>query len=116
MTATAKYLQIVEANHREDAFHTLGGAGFDTPEGALASFRAAPTAPEQEPGDMNPGYVLDVLDDDLNVIDDKRISAATARALLGADLDTLREKAKADEAIVQDRIAKDTAERRASRA
>lgn len=115
MTATAKYLQVVEANHEENAFHVLGGAGFRSGAGALASFNSAPAAPEQDPADMTPGYVLDVLDDDLNVIDDKRISAATAQRLLGGDLDELRAKAKADEAIVQDRIAKSSAARAEAR-
>lgn len=115
MTAEAKYLQVVEANHEENAFHVLGGAGFTTHAETMASFNSAPTAQKQAPDDMRPGYVLDVLDDDLNVIDDKRISAATARELLGADLDTLREKAKAEEAVVQERIAADSAERSAAR-
>jgi hypothetical protein len=110
----AKYMQVTEAHHEDDAFYQLGGAGFRTEAETLARFKAVPENKKPDPDNDEPTYVLDLLDED-SIVDDKRITAATARRLLGEDLDTLREKAKADNAVVQARIAADPAERAAER-
>jgi hypothetical protein len=110
----AKFMQVVEANHADNAFYTLGGAGFLTEAETLARFKEIPEGPEPDPNSDEPTYMLDLLDEDA-AIDDKRITAATARQLLGADLNELREKAKADIASVQARIAEDQAIRAGER-
>lgn len=87
-------LQITEANHGENEFYMLGGAGFNTEKERQANLATIPRFIHDCAQDDR-CYVLDILDpaDDFSVIDDFEISAETAHTLLGVDdFEPLREQ------------------------
>lgn len=85
-------LQIVEANHDENEFYTLGGAGFRTEAERTANLTTIPVC-DHNCDDDNRCYFLDVLDpaDDFSVLEELEISEDTAKTLLGvSDLEPVR--------------------------
>ena len=87
-------LQITEANRTENQFFTLGGAGFDTEAERQANLATIP-AYDHDCDANDRCYMLDILDpdDDFSIVDEREISEATARALLGTDdFEPLREQ------------------------
>lgn len=88
------YLQIVEANHVDDQFYTLGGAGFETAAERAENLMQIP-AFEHDCDADDRCYILDFLDEEMSITDDREISAQTAMELLGVDdLGPLRESEK----------------------
>jgi len=88
-------LQITEANHADNVFWTLGGIIVDTKRERDAEFKRI-QAFDHDCDHDDRCYMLDVLDKDGSIVDDKEISAETARILLGVDdLGPLREQDKA---------------------
>jgi len=88
----AHLLQIVEANHDENEFYTLGGAGFRTEAERTANLATIPVC-DHNCADDNRCYFLDVLDpaDDFSVLEEREISESTVKTLLGVtDLEPLR--------------------------
>jgi hypothetical protein len=90
-------LQITEANHTENQFFTLGGAGFDTEAERQANLATIPAFEHDcDAGDRC--YILDILDpdDEFSVVDDFEISESTAHRLLGVeDFEPLRAQERA---------------------
>lgn len=86
-------LQVVEANHADNAFYVLGGAGWLTASERDIQFARIPSAVNDD--DAKCWYILDVLDPD-GIIDDKTISADAARALLGCSIEWRRRVVKRD--------------------
>jgi len=97
MTEKTYNLQIVEVNHTDNAFYTLGGAGWTTEAGRAANLASIPPF-EHDCDAADRCYILDILDptDGWSIVDDREISAETARTLLGVEsFDELREAEKA---------------------
>lgn len=98
MSAEKVYcLQVTEANHRDNAFWVLGGAGWLTKAEMDAAFIRIPSH-VNNPEAMQ-WYIVDVLDEDGVIVDgaavyDKPISADTARRLLGCSIEWRRRVAK----------------------
>lgn len=89
---TAEYIQITEADHGSDAFHTLGGAGFRTEAETRRNWDSIPSTPHEEGSAFD--YMADLLDNDgQTILEDKPISAATATRLLGRPLEEARREA-----------------------
>ena len=94
-------VRITEANHAENEFFTLGGAGFPTEAERQASIDAIPKiGPGHDCRDpaVQRCYIVDVLDpgDQFTVIDDFEITEETAHALLGVEnFDPLRDRERA---------------------
>lgn len=90
-------LQVTEANHTENQFYTLGGAGFDTESERRENLEGI-AAYDHDCDADDKCYILDILDpeDGFSIIDDREISAKTAHELLGVeDFEPLREKERA---------------------
>lgn len=77
------YLQVTLADHKANEFRTVGGAGFLTMAETRRRFREVPFAPDSDPAVDDYTLVLDLLDRNSDILDDKIISKATAEALLG---------------------------------
>jgi len=82
-------LQITEANHDENEFFTLGGAGFDTEAERAANLsripRIDPSHSCEDPA-VPRCYIVDVLDPDgFSIVDNIEVSEQTAHELLGVD-------------------------------
>lgn len=94
--AKTYYLEITEANHTDNQFYTLGGAGWDTATERNEQYKSIPTYGHDCDND-DKCYFLDVVQPNGDRIKEKEISAATAMTLLGvSDLTPLRENAIAD--------------------
>ena len=94
---SVRYIQITEADHAANAFHTLGGAGFLSNKETLEHWKAIPTHPHDETADFN--HTADLLDaDGFTIVEEKPISAATAAQLLGRPLEVARREALEQEA------------------
>jgi len=90
------YLQVTEVNHTDNAFYMLGGAGFKTQRERSANLATIPLF-EHDCENADVCYVLDVLDADGNLDDDREISRETAAALIGTnDFGPIREAYKRD--------------------
>lgn len=109
MTATTTYLlQLTEANHDENEFFTLGGAGFLTETDRQASIDRIKasvdlTGHDCEDPEVHRCYLIDVLDpaDQFTQIDNFEIDEDTAHEVLGvADFEPLRERERAGLAAV----------------
>lgn len=89
MSANAKYLlQLVEANHVENEFFTLGGAGFTND--ADRATNVAAISRDLNDHDCETAdccYLVQVLDprDEFTVDNEFEVSGPTAHALLGVD-------------------------------
>lgn len=84
-------LQVTEANHTDNAFWNLGGAGWLTAEERDAEFARIPAHVNDE--DAKCWYILDVLDPE-GIVNEKSISVETARALIGCSIEWRRRVAK----------------------
>jgi hypothetical protein len=90
-------LQITEANHTENQFFTLGGAGFDTEAERQANLATIP-AHDHDCAANDRCYMLDILDpeDEFSVVNEFEISEATAHTLLGVeDFEPIRVRERA---------------------
>lgn len=87
-------LQITEANHDDNTFYYLGLATFAN-EGQLLDGLQTIPAFKHDCDNDNKCYMLDILDDQGDIVDDREISKKTALKLLGVKkLGKLRAQAK----------------------
>lgn len=104
---SVRYIQITEADHNADAFHTLGGAGFRNVRETRENWKSIPEHPREEDAPFT--YVADLLDaDGQTIVEDKTISAATAARLLGRPLEEARREAVVEQEQAVARAAKIT--------
>ncbi|GAA1992611.1 hypothetical protein GCM10009718_32900 [Isoptericola halotolerans] len=98
-------LQITEANHDEDQFFTLGGAGWDSAHDRQVAIDSIPRLEHDcEDPTVRRCYIVDVLDpvDQFTIDDNFEIDEATAHTLLGVeDFEPLRERERAAFAAVE---------------
>ena len=85
-------LQVTEANHDENAFYTLGGAGWGSAEERDEEFAAIPAYTHDCDND-NKCYLVDVIEPNGDLLDSKEISVGQAHVLLGiTDFEPAREE------------------------
>lgn len=110
--SSAYLLQLTEANHDDNEFYALGGAGFLTQAERQASIDRIRAASDltghscQDP-DVHHCYVIDVLDpaDQFTVVDNFEIDEQTAHDVLGvADFEPLRTRERTALAAVADAV------------
>lgn len=83
MTETRGWLQIWHCPEGSQDGWVIGGAGFDTAHEAKARFDAVPRVPEPDfPAET---FVLDRLDADHDIVEDKSITRESAITLLGPE-------------------------------
>lgn len=85
------YLEITEANHKDNQFYTLGGAGWDTGRERNEAYKAVPGYKHDCDND-DKCYFLDVLNEE-GRIKEKEISPESVRTLLGEPIEVLRDRA-----------------------
>ncbi len=77
------YVQFVYADVDANEFVNLGGAGWDTAQEARRHFEALPEA------DGEVYIMADLLDEEMSIIDDRRVSVETVESRLGEPLAAL---------------------------
>ena len=95
-------IAIVEANHTQNEFYTLGGAGWQTEAERDAELARIP-AFEHDCAAAERCYIVDILDpaDGWSIVGDREISEETAHVLLGVeDFEALREQERAINAML----------------
>jgi len=89
--AKTYYLEITEANHTDNQFYTLGGAGWDTGRERNDAYKAVLEFTHDCDND-DKCYLLDVLNEE-GRIKEKEISPESVVFLLGEPIDVLRQRA-----------------------
>jgi len=90
--AKTYYLEITEANHTDNQFYSLGGAGWGTGRQRNENYKAVLEFKHDCDND-DKCYLLDVVQDDGTIIKEKEISPESVVFLLGEPIDVLRQRA-----------------------